>query len=173
MFNQLFIKGKTKEWILSIILLPLCIYLIINNGEYYFIDNLNLLIHEGGHGLCRIFGRFIYTLGGTIFQIFIPSMFIWFYLRNSKLYLSQIFLVWLGENLINISIYAADAQEKKLTLLGGNKVYHDWNWILNKLDILEYDNLVGLVFFISGIITFIIAIILPYFLINSDNAIPD
>jgi len=58
----------------------------------------------------RFFRKFIFTLGGTLMQIIIPSMFIIFYLIKKKKFGTQIFLVFLGENLINISVYAADAR---------------------------------------------------------------
>lgn len=94
-------------------------------------------------------------------QIIIPGMFVLFYLIKKKRFGAQLFLVWLGENLINISVYAADAQTRKLPLLGGNKVYHDWNWLLTQTGLLEYDYAVGYFFFILGVLTFIIALLMP------------
>ncbi len=150
-----------KKWIGSLILLPIVIFLINNKGEFLFIDYLNLLFHEGGHGIFRIFGKFIYTLGGTIMQLAIPTMFIFYYLKIKKIFVAQIFLVWLGENFLNISVYASDARAMKLPLLGGKKVYHDWNYILNEVGIINYDYLVGEIFFTLGIITFCLAVFLP------------
>ncbi len=72
-------------------------------------------------------------------QLIIPSMFIIYYLIKKKKFGTQIFLVWLGENLMNISVYAADARTQKLPLLGGNKVYHDWTWLLSQTGMLEQD----------------------------------
>jgi hypothetical protein len=59
----------------------------------------------------------------------------------------QFSLLWLGQNLINISVYAADAQARRLPLLGGNKVYHDWHYLLNEIGLLQYDAEVGYFFF--------------------------
>lgn len=130
-------------------------------GEFTFIDNLNLLIHEGGHGIFRIFGDFIYTLGGTLMQIIIPSLCVWYAVSNKKKFLVQLFILWLGQNLMNISVYAADARERLLPLLGGNKVYHDWHWMLSRLNILEYDDVIGLAFYLTGIGCFIISFLFP------------
>ena len=58
-----------KPWIGSVVLLPIMIYFAINRGEFTLIDYFNLLIHEGGHGVFKIFGKFIYTLGGSLMQV--------------------------------------------------------------------------------------------------------
>ncbi|MCX6175115.1 MAG: hypothetical protein NTZ27_10215 [Ignavibacteriales bacterium] len=159
-----------KPWLGTTALLPLIIYYTINKGQFTFIDYINLLIHEGGHGVFKIFGKFIYTLGGTLMQIIIPSMFIIYYLIKEKKFGTQIFLVWLGENLINISVYAADARAQKLPLLGGNKVYHDWAWLLSQTGLLEQDKLVGNIFYGTGILMFLIALLLPLFLRETEQA---
>jgi len=159
-------KAKTTSnslspWITSMVLLPLMFYFVYNHGKFTFIDYVNLLIHEGGHGIFSIFGKFIYTLGGTIAQIIIPVMFVIYYWKIKKRNMTQIFLVWLGENLINISIYAADARAHKLPLLGGNRVYHDWTYILNQTNLIMYDYEVGIFFYSLGILAFLISFLLP------------
>jgi hypothetical protein len=73
----------------------------------------------------------------------------------------QVSLLWLGQNFINISVYAADAQKQKLRLLGGNHVYHDWHYILGQLNILEYDYIAGYIFFGIAIIIFTAAFFMP------------
>ena len=142
------------------------IYYIVNNGKFTFIDYVNLLIHEGGHGIFRILGDFIYTLGGSLMQLIIPGMFVVFYFLKRKRVWTQIFLVWLGENLMNISVYVADARARQLPLLGGNKVYHDWHYLLSKMSLLEYDKVLGNIIFYSGIVIFVVAFLTPLFLKN-------
>jgi len=144
-----------KKWIPSIVLLPLCVYLCMHRGTYFFIDNADLVIHEAGHLFFFIFGRFIYTAGGTLMQIILPSFIAWYFFRNRYRLGVQISLLWLGQNLINISVYAADAQSKKLHLLGGSNVYHDWAYMLGALGIAEYDAYVGYLFFGLAIAVFI------------------
>lgn len=156
-------KKDSEKWIGSFLLLPIIIFLLINGGKFIFIDYINLLIHEGGHGIFKIFGKFMHALGGTIAQIFIPAMFVFYYLKEEKIFLAQIFLVWLGENFLNISIYAADAKSQKLPLLGGKKVFHDWNYILKELGISNYDFIAGKIFYFLGILIFIAAVLLPLY----------
>lgn len=151
-----------KKFTGSIILLPICIWLVVNNGNFIFIlDHFNLLIHEGGHGIFRLFGDFIYTLGGTLMQIILPSVFIYYFYSNKKNFGVQVSFVYLGQNLYNISKYASDAVAQRLPLLGGDNVYHDWNWLLKKMNILQYDQEVGLFFVILAITTFLIALLYP------------
>jgi len=150
-----------KRWIPSLIILPIAVYFVLNRGHYTLIDNADLVIHEAGHAVFSIFGRFIYTLGGTLMQIILPSIIVWYFLISRYLTGTQFGLLWLGQNLVNISVYAADARARILPLLGGNKVYHDWNWILSKTGLLEYDSEIGILFFSLAIIIFLITIFLP------------
>ncbi len=162
---------KLKPWISSIILLPVVVLLSINSGEFIFLlDHFNLLIHEGGHGIFSLFGSFIYTLGGTLMQIILPLLFVYYFVSHRKIFGTQISLIWLGQNLMNISVYVADAKERSLPLLGGNKVYHDWHFILGRTGLLEHDNLIGILFYLTGIVFFIIALILPLFFKNYETA---
>ncbi len=150
-----------KRWIPSIIILPIALYWILNRGNYGLIDNVDLVIHEAGHLFFRFFGKFIYTLGGTLMQIIIPSIIAWFFFRNEYRTGVQVGLLWLGQNFINISVYAADARTQKLPLLGGNKVYHDWNYMLGELNLLNADQTVGYIFFGIAITIFIVAVFMP------------
>jgi len=153
---------KLKPWITSILLIPVAVLLIINHGRFILVlDHVNLLFHEGGHGIFRIFGKFIYTAGGSLMQIIIPSLFIYYFLSNRKRVGVQISLFYLAENLMNIGVYAADARARKLPLLGGNKVYHDWHYLLKEMGILNYDQVVGNLFFYFAIAVMVAGVLLP------------
>ncbi|MDP2364487.1 MAG: hypothetical protein Q8M94_12060, partial [Ignavibacteria bacterium] len=84
-----------------------------------------------------------------------------YFFRNEYRTGMQFSLLWLGQNFINISVYAADAQARRLPLLGGNKVYHDWHYLLSEIGLLQFDAEVGYFFFSIAIIIFIITLILP------------
>jgi len=143
------------------LLIPLIYYLIRNDARVIIVDYVNLLIHEGGHGIFKIFGKYIHAIGGTLAQILIPGMFVVFYFINKKKIPAQISLVWLGQNLINISIYASDARAQRLPLLGGKKVYHDWTYLLGETGLLNFDKEVGIFFYSLAIITFLTALVMP------------
>ena len=71
---------------------------------------------------------------------------------------------------MNISVYAADARTQKLPLLRGNKVYHNRTWLLSQTGMLEQDQLVGNIFYGTGILMFLIALFLPLFLRETEQA---
>jgi hypothetical protein len=154
-------KKEFFKWVPSLFILPIAAYWAANRGTFSFIDNADLVIHEAGHLFFFFFGRFIYTLGGTLMQIILPSLIAWFFFKNRYRTGVQFSLLWLGQNFINISVYAADANERLLPLLGGKKVYHDWHYMLGELNILEYDEYAGYFFFGISIIIFIVALLMP------------
>jgi hypothetical protein len=159
--KKFFYRDTIRTWLASIIILPICVFLILNRGNYTWIDNADLVIHEAGHIFFMFFGRFIYFAGGTLMQIILPSIIAWYFFRNSYRFGVQLSLLWLGQNFINISVYAADARARILPLLGGNKVGHDWHYMLGQLNILDYDQSVGFFFLGCSILIFITAILMP------------
>lgn len=154
-------KDEFKRWIPSVIIFPIALYWTLNRGNYGLMDNIDLVIHEAGHVFFSLFGKFIYTLGGTLMQIIIPSIIALFFLRSNYRTGVQFGLLWLGQNFINISVYAADARAQKLPLLGGNKVYHDWHYLLNETGLLNSDQFVGYFFFGIATLIFITAVLMP------------
>jgi len=152
---------EARKWIFSIIVILVALYLIQNRGTFSWIDNADLVIHEAGHFFFIMFGRFLYTLGGTLMQIIIPALIYTYFHRNGYRTGSQVALLWLGQNFINISVYAADARARVLPLLGGKKVYHDWNYLLGELGILQFDIQVGYFFLSLAVITFLISVFMP------------
>jgi hypothetical protein len=154
-------KEEFKKWIPSLIILPVALCLLLNRGKYTLIDNADLVIHEAGHVFFMFFGSFIHSAGGTLMQIILPLLIVWYFFRNSYRLGVQISLLWLGQNFINISVYAADARARILPLLGGNKAGHDWRYMLGELNILEYDQTVGYFFMGISILVFITALLMP------------
>lgn len=149
------------RWIPSIIILPLALYFALTRGHYGMIDNADLVIHEAGHFFFSFFGKYIYTMGGGLMQIILPSIIGFYFLKTYYRTGVQFSLLWLGQNFINISVYAADARTQALPLLGGNSVYHDWHYLLGEINLLEYDQEIGFIIYGIGLIIFFIAVLLP------------
>lgn len=165
------INNIMRQWLSAIILFPIALFIVINQGEFILLlDHFNLLIHEGGHGIFRVFGKFIYTLGGSIMQILLPIIFIFYFLINRQKIGIQISILFLAGNLMNVGVYAGDARSRLLPLLGGNKVYHDWNWLLREMNMLHHDHLIGTLFYIAGIICCVLALVVPIFFKIYDKA---
>jgi hypothetical protein len=155
------LKNHFKDYWLSYLLSFAAIYFLLNRGTYTFLDLIDLFIHEPGHLIFGLFGDFIQFLGGTLMQIILPlSVGLALFLKGQR-YLSQIFFFWLGHNFINISVYVDDANKMKLRIIGGA---HDWNWILNKLNIVEYAEEIGYTFVAMAIFSFLFMFFIPYFI---------
>ena len=121
----------------------------VYENYYSFLDNVNLIFHEAGHVILWFWWEFITAWGGTIFQLLIPSIFLgYFRLRRVNL-AWQLSLFWVGQNFLNISIYAADAIKQELPLLNPNGS-HDWTYLLDKLWILAHADVTGKIFFALG-----------------------
>src|ERR1700742_3326082 len=84
-----------------------------------FLDNVDLPIHETGHLLFRPFGEFMMVAGGSLFQVIMPAVFVGYFIWNKKYYSAGIVLFWVGQSIINVFIYAADAVVMQLVLTSG------------------------------------------------------
>lgn len=159
-----FYQTHLREWMSSVVLLPVCCYFALNRGEFTLIDNADLVIHEAGHFFFRFFGRFMLYAGGTLMQILLPSLLVWHFWRHQYRVGVQVSMLWLGQNLINISVYAADARARRLPLLGGDAGEHDWWNMLRMVDLLAYDQAIGTLFFVLAIGVFAALLAVPRFL---------
>jgi len=125
----------------------------------WILDIINLYIHEAGHFFFNIFGRWMHFLGGSLFQCLVPLALLivtWRQNRSHSFYSG----FWLGESLINVSIYIRDAPYRRLHLIGKGLI-HDWNWLLSGN--LESAEPIADVVFILGIILCILAVITGFF----------
>jgi hypothetical protein len=114
----------------------------------FIIDMINLFIHEAGHFFFKLFGRWIYVLAGSVFQILVPMALLAVTWRQN---LPQIAYpgFWIGESMVNVSVYIRDAPFKHLKLIGRGLI-HDWNWLLS--DNLEVAEPLGETIFVMGVL---------------------
>ena len=112
-----------------------------------FLDLVDLPIHETGHLLFRILGEFMGIAGGSLFQVIVPAVFVGYFWWNEKYYSAAIVLFWVGQSLINVYIYAADAVVMQLLLTSGRTGseggFHDWNYMLETLGLLKSTKIVA------------------------------
>jgi hypothetical protein len=95
----------------------------------WVLDILNLYIHEAGHFLFQVFGRWVYFLGGSLMQVLLPLALLIVSWRQNITHIGYAGF-WLGENFINVSVYIKDAPYRHLRLIGQGLI-HDWNWLLS------------------------------------------
>lgn len=121
---------------------------------------VNLVFHEAGHVFFSPFGRFIHVLGGTLGQLIIPAIVIGSFLWKKDTFGAAVGTWWFGESCLDIAPYANDARAGQLPLLGGvtgSEVedYHDWEVMLTKLGMMQYDHAIAKAFFAFGSILMI------------------
>ena len=104
--------------------------------QWHLIDGVNLVIHEAGHLVFSPFGEFMMIAGGSLFQVIMPALFVGYFVYQHQFYSAALVLFWVGESILNVSVYAGDAVALQLPLLGGEGSTHDWNYMLSSLNLL-------------------------------------
>ena len=130
-----------------------------------FLHNVNLVFHEAGHIVFRLFGQFISSLGGSLGQLIIPAIcFYTFLFRHNNPFAAAVCFWWIGENLIDMAPYMNDARTGELPLLGGNfghsspYGFHDWEYLLTESGLLNYDRFIARLSFFTGSLMMILAL---------------
>jgi hypothetical protein len=114
-----------------------------------FMHLINLPFHEAGHLIFSPFGRFIGMLGGSLMQLLVPLICLFsFLIKTRDTFAASVSLWWLGESMMDLAPYINDARDLKLILLGGVTGrdvddYHDWEFILRNLGLLQYDHVLA------------------------------
>ncbi len=129
-------------------------------GWVPILDSANLALHEAGHPLVGLFSSRASVYGGTLFQIAFPVAAAWHFYRAFSPVGMAASLVWLGENLLNIARYMADARDQLLPLVGGGD--HDWTEIFSRWGMLHSDKQVAGVTRFIAVLLIIGAIIWLY-----------
>jgi hypothetical protein len=127
-----------------------------------FLDLVNLPFHEAGHVAFSLFPQFLYVAGGTIGQLLVPALCLAHLLRRGANLGWQLCLFWIGENLLNISVYAGDALNQALPLVGGG--CHDWTYLLTEMGLIAHTRAVARTIFAAGSLV----IFLSFYFIGRD-----
>ena len=136
-----------------------------NDAGNSILHLVNLPFHEAGHIIFSFFGRFIQVLGGTLGQLLMPTICMAVFLfRNRDAFASAVSLWWLAENFMDIAPYVNDARSLDLVLLGGvtgKEVadYHDWEYLLRTLGLLNADHLLAGIAHGLGILLMVTALV--------------
>jgi hypothetical protein len=105
------------------------------------LDSANLALHEAGHPLFGVFGRTAMWYGGTLMQLVFPVATVLAFLGKQQAHGVVFGAVWIGNNLLNIGRYMADARAQMLPLAGGGE--HDWTEIFARWGVLQHDTVIG------------------------------
>jgi len=128
--------------------------------RFHLPDALDLPIHETGHIVFAWGSDVLVALGGTIFQLILPLLFVGYFWRRKDRHAASVALWWVGQNCFNIARYIADARAQELPLVGGGE--HDWAFLLATWRMLPEDQSIaynvrgfgGMLMFISILLGF-------------------
>ena len=128
-------------------------YAFSAHGAFFFIDNANLVVHEGGHNLFGWFGPTLNLWGGTLLQWLVPFLLAAYFFTQRQTAGFVFCLFFFFENWLYTATYMADARAQALPLVttgDSDFVEHDFYAIFTSLGVLDYDTKIAAVVRLLG-----------------------
>jgi hypothetical protein len=123
-----------------------------------WLHGVSLVIHEAGHYFIFAWAPpFLNILAGSLTQCVFPLLFMFSFWRTGQQFAVFATLFWFGYNLLDTAVYVADAQAMQLPLLGGENVIHDWNYLLNALNLLPADGFIAGIHWVFGSLSMVLS----------------
>jgi hypothetical protein len=120
----------------------LLIYLAAHVSQPTLLDNVHLVVHEGGHLLFRWFGEKPELWGGTILQLLVPALLAAGFVVRGDLPGATFCAFGFFHSLTGVATYMIDALLRSLPLVtvGGDpdEAQHDWVQIFSDLGVLPH-----------------------------------
>lgn len=164
--NRLYFYGRALLFIVLLIWGGVFIFSSIESqsAQNSLWHLVNLPFHEAGHIFFRLLGTFMTSLGGSLFQLFMPVLCaVVLLVKTRDNFGASVCVWWLGENFMDLAPYINDARALQLPLLGGNTGesspygFHDWEYILTETGLLRYDRTLAHFSYSLGILFMILA----------------
>ncbi|MDD2274086.1 MAG: hypothetical protein PHP95_07740 [Desulfuromonadaceae bacterium] len=164
--NLLHLAGRALIWVLLLAWGVKFIFTPVSGEAFFasFMHLVNLPFHEAGHVIFSPFGRFIQVLGGTLGQWLIPLIVTISFVVKADRFAASVGLWWLGQSFMDSAPYMDDARAGQLMLIGGvtgSEVedYHDWEIILTRLGLMQYDHVIARISFGCGVLLMLTALV--------------
>src|SRR4030095_5062554 len=126
----------SREFLFTIVIGIYFLWCAWDPYQWHLIDGANLFIHEAGHVVFMPLGEYLMIAGGSLLQVIMPALFVFYFYRNEKVHSAALVMLWVGESILNVSVYAGDSIRMQLPLLGGQDSVHDWNYMLDRAGLL-------------------------------------
>lgn len=154
-------RANIPKLIFALLLSIYFIWIAYDPLQGSFLDNVDLPIHETGHLLFGFFGEFMMVAGGSFFQVIFPAVFVGYFVWQKSHYSAAIVLFWVGQSILNVWVYAADAIVMQLVLTSGftgtEGSFHDWNYLLDATGLIDSTKTVAGIIRLIGSFTIIVA----------------
>ena len=131
---------------------------VVQPFDYVILRDIILATHEAGHVLFMPFGEFLMVLGGSLFQVLVPCVFVAYFGRQRDWYGAAIMIFWVAFALTDLALYIGDAGARQLPLLGGDPGAHDWTFLLVQTGLLEKDWLIAGMVRALGVVLYVTAV---------------
>lgn len=118
---------------------------------WHVIDGANLMFHEAGHLIFMPFAEWFTIAMGSGFQILVPLVLALISFKRQEHFTGAIILMWTGQSIMGVSVYAGDALTMRLELIGGEATTHDWNHLLWHFGLLRHTDAIALGVRLAGI----------------------
>lgn len=145
------LKDDAAQWCQgrsNLLRLPFLIYLAYVGVQHVrdplyssWFGGLTFGLHELGHVLFSGLGEFMTVAGGSLTQLAVPLIGVGMFLYQRDYFGIAVAGCWESFSLYNLATYIGDAQAMQLPLvsIGGGDAYHDWEYLLVHLGLLEQD----------------------------------
>src|SRR6476661_7959528 len=154
-------KANPVKLVFAIVLSIYFLWIAYDPMQGSFLDNVDLPIHETGHLIFRLLGEFMGIAGGSLFQVIFPAVFVGYFIWQRSFYSAAIVLLWVGQSILNVWVYASDAIVMQLVLTSGftgsEGGFHDWNYLLTATGLISSTKMVAGVIRLLGTSTIIVA----------------
>jgi len=100
-----------------------------------------ILFHEAGHVLFAPFGELMQVAGGTLVQLLMPFACAVALFRRADNFGAAVCVAWTGMSLVDASVYAFDAAQPVLPLIGGGTGadgFHDFVFMFERFGELHH-----------------------------------
>lgn len=168
-------QRDTTKTIIAALFTVYFLWCALKPEDIVFLHLANTPIHEAGHVIFRPFGEFMGVAGGSLFQIIVPAVFSGYFLFHRKPFSASIVLFWVGENFLEVYVYANDAVVMQLPLLSGltgaEGGFHDWNYLLSVTGWLAQTALVAKIIRFTGTLIILAAAIGSFVYARTGEAI--
>lgn len=154
-------RPNIPKLIFAVLLSMYFLWIAYDPMQGSFLDNVDLPIHETGHLLFRFLGEFMGIAGGSLFQVIFPAVFVGYFIWQRSYYSAAVVLLWVGQSILNVWVYASDAVVMQLVLTSGftgsEGSFHDWNYLLTATGLINSTKTVAGIIRFVGTVTIITA----------------
>ena len=153
---------QLSDWIASVTLLPVCAYYVFKGSETTILDTLCMLVFDAGRMMAGALSGPLSHVGGTLLLLALPILLVWYFSAHGYRFGMQVFLFWLGQDLIFLGRTAMETEMKPAQLL--NDYQFDVHTLLAYFQMAESGVVIGQLLFMLGTVAFITLLILPLYI---------